>query len=259
MLVAYEDVRFAQQGELKTELISCSLEEEQGKGMTAEQTPPDTASTTLVSDTAAPTVPAPTVTTAASLLTSATVVDDGAKDIGDYATSSRDIANPSLDGKLLGRDLSSDIEMIHSVISSKQVTSSQLAFAPPYIIQKAMKREHDMNWGDTYTTVAADDVQRQANVITSHVVYKIKTDEDGRRAMKARIVPHGNHDVQKDDIRKDSSNAPLFIVRLFLSLATFMGFRSETIDIKGAFPQSGPITRDIFANGTQKEVSFGSY
>lgn len=64
--------------------------------------------------------------------------------------------------------------------------------------------------------------------------------------MKARIIPHGNRDNQKDEIRKDSCNAPLFIVRLFLSVATFMGFRIGTEDIKGAFLQSGLITRDIY-------------
>lgn len=63
--------------------------------------------------------------------------------------------------------------------------------------------------------------------------------------MKARIVPHRNHDTEKDEVRKDSSSAPLFVVRLLLSLATFLGFRIATADIKGAFLQSGSITRDI--------------
>jgi len=64
--------------------------------------------------------------------------------------------------------------------------------------------------------------------------------------MKARIVPHGNHDDEKDEVRKDFSNAKLFVVRLLLSLVTFLGFRIGTADIKSAYLQSGPIQRDIY-------------
>lgn len=64
--------------------------------------------------------------------------------------------------------------------------------------------------------------------------------------MKTRIVPHGNHDDEKEKIRKDSSNAPLFVVRLLLSLITFLNFCIGTANIKGAFLQSGPIDRDIY-------------
>ena len=37
-----------------------------------------------------------------------------------------------------------------------------------------------------------------------------------------------------------------FVVRLLLSLVTFLGFKISTADIKGAFLQSGPITRQIY-------------
>ena len=109
-----------------------------------------------------------------------------------------------------------------------------------------METEHESNWKDAYTEVLDRNISRNANVISSHVVYKLKTDEIGTRRLKARIVPHGNHDDEKDFVRKDSSNAPLFVVRILLSLVTFLGFRIATADIKGAFLQSGPIKRDIY-------------
>lgn len=90
------------------------------------------------------------------------------------------------------------------------------------------------------------EVGNDANVVTSHVVYKIKTDELGERKLKARIIPHGNEDAEKGEIRKDSSNAQLSIIRLLLSLVTFLGFAIKTADIKGAYLQSGPIKRDIY-------------
>ena len=260
MRVAYEDVRFAPLGELATGLLSCSLEEELSTAMESRQTlqetaipAPDTApprapdsaalpspppSTALLSSTTVPTPPKPAP--------GAVLVDGGVKDIGDYATRKIEVQAASLVGQSLDRDLSRELEQIHDFIGSKQVTASHSVFAPPYITKETLKREHDTNWAEAYTTVADIDVPRHANVITSHVVYKIKTDEDGRRAMKARIVPHGNHDDQKDEVPKDSSNAPLFIVRLLLSLVSFLGFRVGTADIKIAFLQSGPITRDFY-------------
>ena len=94
--------------------------------------------------------------------------------------------------------------------------------------------------------VEEKDVAHDANIITSHVVYKIKTGEDGKRTLKSRVVPHGNRDDDKDFIRKDSATAQLNIVRLLLSLVTFLGFRLATSDIKGAYLQSGPIRRAIY-------------
>lgn len=55
------------------------------------------------------------------------------------------------------------------------------------------------------------------NVVTTHVVYKLKTGGDGTRKLRARIVPHGNREKEKDSIRKDSSSTYLDVVGLWLS------------------------------------------
>lgn len=64
--------------------------------------------------------------------------------------------------------------------------------------------------------------------------------------MKARIVPNGNRDSEKDHIRKDSFTAQFAVIRLLLCIANFLGFRLGNADVKGAYLQSGPITRDIY-------------
>lgn len=64
--------------------------------------------------------------------------------------------------------------------------------------------------------------------------------------MKARIVPHGNRDAERDNIRKDTSNARLMAIRVILSLTTFLNFSITTVDVKGAYLQSGPISHDIY-------------
>lgn len=85
-----------------------------------------------------------------------------------------------------------------------------------------------------------------ANVISSHVIYKFKTSEDGSYTLKARIVPHGNRDVEKDNIGKDSSTAQFDVVRIMLAVCNFIGLSLTIAEVKGAYLQSGPIQREIF-------------
>lgn len=65
-------------------------------------------------------------------------------------------------------------------------------------------------------------------------------------SLKGRIVPDGNKDIEKEDIRKDSSTTQFHVIRLLLCLTTFIGFRIGLADIKGTYLQSGPIGRDIY-------------
>ena len=270
MRVAYEDVRFKPQGLLATELLSCSLEEELTKPMESIQSSGndnspdvgDNPDATPVPDSPPPqtlhlqnSLLAVTADSANQQPTLTNRPDGGQRDIGTYAATIRNGTEQGVSGRTLERDISRELDIIYDAVGSKQVTATQLSFSPPFILQDALKREHDLNWVGAYDEIADQQVPRYANVITSHVVYKLKTDENGNRKLKARIVPHGNHDDEKDNVRKDSSNAPLFVVRLLLSLATFLGFRIGTADIKGAFLQSGPITRQIFVRPPREWTS----
>lgn len=83
-------------------------------------------------------------------------------------------------------------------------------------MDQAFQKEHSSNWADAYaqvsdsqvpcngTLVPSEDhsILADANLITSHVVYKFKMDENGTKDLKARIVPHGNHDSEKVVIRR---------------------------------------------------------
>ena len=126
------------------------------------------------------------------------------------------------------------------------MTKRKLELAPPWILEQAFTKEYQSNWTDAFETTHERDVPDNANIITSHVVYKLKPSELGEREMKSRIVPHGNRDDEKNSIRKDSAMAQLGIVRLLLSIVTFLGMRLAMADIKGAYLQSGPIKRDIY-------------
>lgn len=45
------------------------------------------------------------------------------------------------------------------------------------------------------------DVLRQSNIVSSHVIYKVKVDEQDNKNFKASIFPHGGRDAKKDNIK----------------------------------------------------------
>lgn len=108
------------------------------------------------------------------------------------------------------------------------------------------KGNHEGSWEGAYVPVREADLPQSANIISSHVVYKVKTEEDKSMRLKARICPHGNRDIEKEDIRKDSATAQFDVIRLMLTILTFLPFSIGLVDIKGAYLQSGPIRRDIY-------------
>lgn len=85
-----------------------------------------------------------------------------------------------------------------------------------------------------------------ACILSRHLVFKIKKTEQGERRIKSRLGVHGNSNDQRDDVRKDSMEADMFITRLVIYLGIIMGFECGVPDIKGAFMQSGSGQRAIY-------------
>eukprot|EP00177_Eucheuma_denticulatum_P007832 GFKZ01014258.1.p1 GENE.GFKZ01014258.1~~GFKZ01014258.1.p1 ORF type:complete len:1202 (-),score=97.36 GFKZ01014258.1:1881-5486(-) len=164
-------------------------------------------------------------------------------DIGVHADN---IAGPPDPIQVLQSEKPRILSEIYDVLGSQQVSRRKMEFAPSWILEEAFKAEHDSNWAGAYVNVSEENIPRDANIVRSHTVYKVKVDESGDKKLKARICPHGNEDAEKDEIRKDSANAQLGIIRLLLSLVTFLSFDIWTADIKGAYLQSGPIKRTIY-------------
>lgn len=174
----------------------------------------------------------------------------------------KDIGTTTITERQMTGDMGSDIQKVlrdlHGVIGNAQVTISRMQSAPSWVTEKALNEEHDNNWDKAYREVEERSIPRNANVISSHVVYKIKTEETGEHRLKARICPHGNKDHMKDYVRKDSATAQFNIIRLMLTMTTFFTMRMGVVDISGAYMQSGPIKREIYVRppreweGTQR-------
>lgn len=84
------------------------------------------------------------------------------------------------------------------------------------------------------------------NIITSHVLYKVKLCDDGTKIMKARIAPHGNKDSDKNIYKIDSTSCPPVVIRCLHSISTINQWPMMKIDFKSAFLQTGEALRDVY-------------
>lgn len=64
-------------------------------------------------------------------------------------------------------------------------------------------REEEIKFMKTVREVAINDVPQNANIITNHVIYKVKANVDGTLKMKAQIATHGNEDSDRHLLKTD--------------------------------------------------------
>lgn len=166
-------------------------------------------------------------------------IGDAAKDIGDVQTDAQQD-----DGQLRSQ-AQQVLEQVYDTVGGEQLTRRRMECAPTWILDQAMRKEIEDNWEGAIERIPEKDVPRHANVISSHIIYKVKQ-EEGHKRMKARLCPHGNRDKLRGHIRKDSATARFNIIRIILSLATLFDFSIACADIKGAYLHSGPITRQLY-------------
>lgn len=266
MRVAYEDVRVAPNSTLTQELMALPLEDELALDDIDAPTGHAEAMHAIRADDDSPDRGVDDTESHVSPALSASHVSPTFLANNQAPTTPKEADNPSADiGKttltklpppnaMLESDRARVLQNMSATIGKEQVTRGKLNFAPSWIVEEAFNKEYSSNWEDAYGEVNESAIPLNANVISSHVVYKIKTREDGSHALKARIVPHGNRDTEKDKIRKDSSTAQFDVIRILLAVCTFIDMRLAMADIKGAYLQSGPIKREIFVRPPREWV-----
>ena len=143
---------------------------------------------------------------------------------------------------------SSEQEMLRDYqerFNSKEFLLSHAQGLPTSVTQNAYSAE-ECSFLANCECVHISRVPSTANVISSHVLYKIKELDDEKLLCKARIAPHGNKDFEKDNLKTDSASCPPLGVRILLSICTLLHWFPRKVDIKAAFLQSGPATRDVY-------------
>lgn len=172
------------------------------------------------------------------------VIERGARHIGPFIAASTE--HEDISGSTLISTREQTLWDIFNVISSQQVYESHISFAPSWIVDEALRTELETNWSGAYEKMLAKSVPDDANIISSHMPYRMKENDDGTVKLKAPLVLYGNHDRDRFGVRRDSSSSDLSIVRLVISLGIILGFKFATADVKGACMESGFIKRTIF-------------
>lgn len=84
-----------------------------------------------------------------------------------------------------------------------------------------------------------------ANVTSSHVFYKLRTNNDDSPKMRAFIAPHSNKHSGKVDYKTDLIVCSPVRITILLSLATMLSYYPANIDYKSGFFQKRDALRDV--------------
>lgn len=124
--------------------------------------------------------------------------------------------------------------------------------------QFSLKSVCDLEEADSKKTAKMcplSEMPHTANILSSHVIYKLKVDDDRSLKLEASIAAHGNEESARDLLRSDCSMCPPAGFRIVTSIATLMKWRLTKIDIKTAFLQSGKAERDVFVALNRKVLT----
>ena len=92
--------------------------------------------------------------------------------------------------------------------------------------------------------VTHEHIPAGSNVICSHVLYKVKQNDNGSLKLKARIAPHGNEDDLKNVLSKDCMTCPPTSNGFSNHWILFLGGPCTELK-KAAFLQTGEAQRDV--------------
>lgn len=119
-------------------------------------------------------------------------IKQASMDIGDHA---HDMVDDRKDLKeILCSSEQAILREIEDRIGPRQVNERDLEGAPDWLIRKAMDKEVSENWSSVTEEVGGIGLPNDANILSTHFVFKIKKDENGNRTLKARLVENGNRD-----------------------------------------------------------------
>lgn len=118
-----------------------------------------------------------------------------------------------------------------NVFSQKPFMYYQAQGLPSFPLLNAYKEEKE-DFKRTVKIVPIYKTPKNANVITSHVLYKVKTNDENSLKMKAGIAPHGNKNSEKLHLKTASAACPPTGIRILLSLATIFKLYLPKIDFK---------------------------
>lgn len=99
---------------------------------------------------------------------------------------------------------------------------------------------------ETVKQVHFSQIPSNVNKILSHVLYRLKMDDDKLLMLKARISPHGNEDSFRFTLQTDCCLCSPIDICYALSYALVYKWKVTTADMKSAFFQTGNAQRGVY-------------
>lgn len=102
-------------------------------------------------------------------------------------------------------------------------------------------------------------VSRNANIANSHVIYKLKSNDDKYLSLKAWIAPHGNEDNEKVDLTTDCITYLPAGFRVIQSLSELKRWKIKLGDAKAAFVNTGEAKQKVYLKPQRESKMFSSH
>lgn len=140
-----------------------------------------------------------------------------------------------------------------SLFHTSQCMKLEAPFILEWVYEGSRQRELEKNWFPNMKVLHSQDVPSDANIISSHFVYKVKKDDEKGvdksselHNINARLCVRGNKDNERESLRTDAAVACHMAFRLVHCLARLFGMIFAKGYIRGAYTQSGPAVWDVY-------------
>lgn len=129
-----------------------------------------------------------------------------------YESSNALNANASLFSRTLPSNGKAVVKELMAAFGNKPFLLHHAQGFEQFVLVNAYRRKEEQFF-KTAKRVPRHLVPNGSNVISSHVLYRVKINDDSSLQLKARIAPHGNEDPFKDEVK-----SVVFVHRLEFAL-----------------------------------------
>lgn len=117
--------------------------------------------------------------------------------------------------------------------------------------------EEEVHLKKIVRTVSMNEVPTNVVLVGSRILYKVKIRDDKPHRLNARIAPHGNENLMRNELWFVCASYPQFRLRILLSVAALNWWRLKAFDDTASFVQTGLDARDVYVVSPQENFDQG--
>lgn len=138
-----------------------------------------------------------------------------------------------------------ELDRVFQFFGNKPFLKFQAQGFEQFLMQSGYKDE-EQSFLKTVEVIPKTNLPKNANIIRSHTIYKIKVNDDSPMNLKARIAPHRNEDNMRNELTKDCATCSPAGLQILESIAALLKWKIAKIDAKTTFLPTGKADRMVF-------------